>query len=170
VLWAGYCELNSKERRNQMAQISLYRPWAADSSREVDQLRREMDSLFSRFISPSPLSSSWRGVFPAVNLYETADSYVLTAELPGVGREDIQVSLEGSTITLQGERKIDVADQEDVSVHRSERQAGSFRRAFELPAPIDADGVEAVHKNGVLMLRLHKTPEARPRQISVQAG
>ena len=155
-----------------MAQISLYRPWAGDSWRErdLDQLRREMDTLFSRFATTSPLSNSRRGVFPAVNLYETADAYVLTAELPGVAPDDIQASLMDSTVTLQGERKIDYADQEDVSVHRAERQAGSFRRAFELPAAIDPDKVEAVHNNGVLMLRLPKTPEAQPRQISVKAG
>lgn len=153
-----------------MAQYGLYRPWAAESWRDFDQLRREMDALFSRFGSPSPRSNAWGGVFPAVNLYETPDAYVLTAELPGVGLDDIQVSLEASTLTLQGERKIDYVGQEDTSLHRRERHAGSFRRAFELPAAIDADKVEAVHRNGVLMLRLPKTPEAQPRQISVKAG
>lgn len=153
-----------------MAQYGLYRPWSPDSWRDFDQLRREMDALFSRFASPSQQSSGWRGVFPAVNLYETPDAYVLTAELPGVDSEDIQVSLEGSTLTLQGERKIDYAGQGETSLHRRERHAGSFRRAFELPAAIDADKVEAVHRNGVLMLRLPKTPEAQPRQISVKAG
>ena len=153
-----------------MAQFSLYRPWAADSWRDFDQLRREMDSLLGRFAAPSSLSSGWRGVFPAVNLYETADGYILTAELPGVAPEDIQVSLEGATVTLSGERRIGYANQEGVSLHRSERQAGSFRRAFELPSTVDPGKVEAIHKNGVLMLRLSKTSEAQPRQISVKAG
>lgn len=154
-----------------MAHYGLYRPWAAESWGGFDQLRREMDALFSRFAAPSSsLSTGWRGVFPAVNLYETADAYVLTAELPGVGPDDIQVSLEGSTLTLQGERKIDYVGQEDTSLHRRERHAGTFRRAFELPAVIDAEKVEAVHKNGVLLLRLPKTPEAQPRRISVKAG
>lgn len=147
-----------------MAQFSFYRPRAAD----LDQLRREMDTLFNRFGSPAPLSASWRGVFPAVNLWETADAYVLTAELPGVTSEDIQVSLEGTSLTLQGQRNID--HPEGASVHRAERQGGTFRRAFELPAAVDPDKVEAVHKNGVLLLRLPKTPESKPRQISVSAG
>jgi HSP20 family protein len=129
-----------------------------------------MDGLLGRFATASPLSGGWRGVFPAVNLYETAEAYVLTAELPGVAPKDIQVSLEGSTVTLSGERRIEQAEGEGTSVHRSERQAGSFRRAFELPTPVDADKVEAVHKNGVLMLRISKTPDAQPRQISVKAG
>jgi HSP20 family protein len=109
-------------------------------------------------------------VFPAVNLYETADAYVLMAELPGIQSDEIQVSLERSTITLRGERKIDYANQEGASLHRRERQVGRFHRAFELPAMIDADKVEAVHRNGVLLLRLPKSPEDQPRQISVQAS
>jgi HSP20 family protein len=154
-----------------MAQYSVYRrPWAAEPWGSFDQLRREMDSLFNRFGGPSGGPSGWRGVFPAVNLYETADAFLLTAELPGVEPSDIHVSLEGSTVTLDGERKIDYAGQEGASVHRRERQSGSFRRAFELPSPIDADKVEAIQRNGVLMLRLPKTAEAQPRQISVQAS
>ena len=153
-----------------MAQISLYRPWAAEPWRDLDQLHREMDALFNRFAGPSTASGTWRGVYPPVNLYETADAYVLTAELPGVAPDDIEVSLEGNTVTLRGDRKIETPDREGASLHRSERQAGQFRRAFELPAAIEADKVEAVYKNGVLMLRLPKTPEAQPRHISVKTG
>lgn len=150
-----------------MAQYSVYRPWAADPWREFDALRREMDALFHRVGGGKPGASRARGVFPPVNLYETAEAYVLTAELPGVEPDDIQVSLEGSVVTLRGERKIDYSAEQDANLHRVERQAGDFRRAFELPAAIEADKVEAVHRNGVLMLRLPKSPEHQPRQISV---
>lgn len=154
-----------------MAQYSLYRPWAAGAwGGPFEQLRRELDAVFNRFGSPQPLAAGWRGVFPAVNLYETADAYTLMAELPGVESSDIHVSLEGSTVVLEGERKIDYATSQEVSTHRRERQAGSFRRAFELPAAIDADKVEAVHRNGVLQLRLPKTTEAQARQIPVKAS
>ena len=153
-----------------MAQYSVYRPWAAEPWGSFDQLRREMDSLLNRFGGTAAHASGWRGVFPAVNLYETADAYLLTAELPGVEPGDIHVSLEGSTVTLQGERKIEYATESEASLHRRERQAGSFRRAFELPAAIDADQVEATHRNGVLELRLPKTPEHKPRQIAVKAS
>jgi len=153
-----------------MTQFSLYRPWAAASwGGPLDQLRQEMDAVLNRFGGGSP-SSSWRGVFPAVNLYETADGYVLRAELPGIESRDINVSLERSTVTIQGERTIDYENQEGVSLHRRERQVGRFRRAVELPALIDAEKVEAVHQNGVLLLRLPKSPEDQPRQISVQAS
>ena len=83
---------------------------------------------------------------------------------------EIHLSMEGSTIVLEGERKIDYASQEETSLHRREREGGAFRRAFELPAAVDADQVEATHRNGVLMLRLPKTAEAKPRQISVRAS
>ncbi len=71
-------------------------------------------------------------------------------------------------MTLSGERK--AAPEEGASVHRRERPSGAFRRALDLPVPIDGEKVEAVHRNGVLTLRLPKAPEHRPRQISVKAG
>lgn len=152
-----------------MAQYSLFRPWAAGPwGGSFDQLRREMDALFNRFDSGQPLLGASQGVFPAVNLYEARDAYLLTVELPGLGPDDIHVSLEGPTVTLHGERKIEYGER--VAVHRRERQVGSFRRAFELPAAIDANKVEAVHKNGVLLLRLPKMPEHQPRQIDVRAS
>jgi HSP20 family protein len=154
-----------------MAQYSLYRPWAAaPRGGAFEQFRHEMDALLNRFDTGRSRSGGSRGVYPAVNLYETPEAYMLMAELPGLATEDIDVSLEGSTVTLQGGRKIDYAHQEGVSLHRRERQVGSFRRAFELPVVIEADKVDAVHKNGVLLLRLPKSAASQPRQISVQAG
>lgn len=150
-----------------MAQYSVYRPWAGESWGGFDELRREMDALLGRFGAVGP--DGRRGVFPAVNLYETGETYVLTAELPGVNPDAIEVSVEGTTVTLGGERKIDYGNG-GTSAHRLERQSGRFRRAFELPVSVDPDKVEAIHRNGVLMLRLPKAAEHRPRQISVQAG
>jgi HSP20 family protein len=149
-----------------MAPYTLFRPWGSGSS--FDDLRREMDALFRQYGSGTLPSA--RGAFPAVNLYETADAYVLTAELPGVRPEEIHIGLEGQVVTLHGERRIEYPADEKTSVHRIERQSGAFRRAFELPVGIDADKAEAVHRNGVLMLHLPKAPEHRPRQISVQGG
>jgi HSP20 family protein len=126
-----------------------------------------MDALFDRFGGDAP---GGRGVFPPVNLYETGDAYVLTAELPGLRPEDIQLSLEDSTVTLRGERKIDYPEGGELAVHRLERESGAFRRAFDLPVPIEADKVEAIQRNGVLMLRLPKAPEHQPRQISVRTS
>jgi HSP20 family protein len=149
-----------------MAAYRLYRPWSPQPRSGFDDLRRDMEALLGRFGAEAPA----RGVFPPVNLYESGDAYVVTAELPGVSASDIEVSLEGSTLTLRGEKKIDTGSEPGTAVHRRERQSGGFRRAFELPAEIDAEKVEAVQRSGVLMLRLPKAPQHRPRQISVQAG
>jgi HSP20 family protein len=149
-----------------MAQYTLFRPGSSGSG-VFDDLRREMDALF-RHYAGTP-GAAW-GAFPAVNLYETADAFVLTAELPGVRREDIHVGLEGSKVTLRGERKIEYPKDPNTSIHRIERQSGGFRRAFELPLAIEVDKVEAVHRHGVLMLRLPKAQQHRARQVHVQAG
>ena len=146
--------------------MTEYRLFSPGGWEAFDELRREMNALTGR---ASDARSSGRGVFPLVNLYETPDAFLLTAELPGVPADAIQVSIEGATLTLRGERKIE-QPAEKQNVHRLERQAGVFRRAFELPLPVLAEQVEARVRNGVLTLRLPKTPEAKPRQIAVKAA
>jgi HSP20 family protein len=111
-----------------------------------------------------------RGVYPPVNLHETPDAFILTAELPGVAAEDIDVSLEGTTVTLSGQRKIEYGAGNGTAVHRRERQSGHFKRAFELPSQFDVNAAEARHQAGVLELRLPKTPESKPRQIAIQTS
>ena len=93
---------------------------------------------------------------------------VVVAEIPGVKKSDLDIQVKNNRIRISGRRTIDY--EEGASLHRRERQVGSFRRAFELPALIDAEKVEAVHQNGILMLRLPKSPQDQPRQISVQAS
>ena len=149
-----------------MSQLELLQPYGQGSWGGFGTLRRELDELFDRF-GTTPARAVY-SAYPAVNLYETDEAYVLTAELPGLAPEDLEISLEGSTVTLRGERKAE--PEEGASVHRQERPSGVFRRAFDLPVPIDGEKVEAVHKNGVLTLRLPKAPEHRPRQIVVKAS
>jgi HSP20 family protein len=142
-------------------------PWRREPDPGFERMRREMDELLQRF--GGQRQAAGRGVpFPAVNLYEADDGFVLTAELPGVRGEDLGISIEGTRVTLRGERKIEY--DEKANLHRCERQSGVFRRAFELPAPGDPDKAEARYRNGVLMLRIPKARSHRPRQIDVQAG
>lgn len=148
--------------------MALLRPTGSESTREFDDLRRMMDTFFNRGRSAERYPTTSRhGVYPLVNLYEDPEAYVLIAELPGIEPSDIDISIEGSTVTIRGERKIDHATEHEASLHRAERPSGNFRRAFELPAAIEADAVEATSKNGVLRLRLPKAAEHRPRQITV---
>ncbi|MEE8166808.1 MAG: Hsp20/alpha crystallin family protein [Myxococcota bacterium] len=154
-----------------MTQFISHRTWQPARwgawSELFDDFRRDVNASFD---VGGPRAVRSRGVYPPVNLHETADAFILRAELPGVAPEDIDVSLEGSTVTLSGQRKIDYAAGDGTAVHRRERQSGHFRRAFELPAKFDVDQAEAVHRAGVLELRLPKTPEARSRQITVQTS
>lgn len=111
-----------------------------------------------------------RGVYPPVNLAETDEGFVLTAEVPGVDASDLDVTIEGSTVTLAGARKPEYTAGDGTSVHRRERPTGHFRRAFELPAEIDTDAARATHKDGVLKLVLPKSPALRARQIEVETS
>ena len=148
-----------------MARYWLSNPWSNDPLASFDQLRRGMDELFERV---GARTTRRTGAFPAVNLYEAASEYVLTAELPGLSAEDIELSVERNRVTLRGERKIE--HPQDASLHRVERQAGIFRRTIELPVDVDADKAQAVCRNGVLMLQIPKVAAQQPRQISVKSS
>jgi HSP20 family protein len=126
---------------------------------------REMNDLLR---AQESASRENRGVYPPVNRDESDEGYVLTAELPGVSPDDIDVTIEGSTLTLAGQRKVEYAAGEGTSVHRRERPSGHFRRAFELPTEIDTEHAKASHRNGVLTLTLPKSPTLRPRQIQIE--
>jgi len=104
--------------------------------------------------------------FPPVNLHETPDDYVVTAEVPGVKAEDIDITVVGDSLTIKGKREADV-DRDKVSCHRQERDFGSFARTLALPAAIAGDKVEATYVNGVLQVKLPKAEEAKPRVIKV---
>ena len=150
-----------------MARFWLSDPWYGDPSPDLGELRRRMDEVFERFPGgTSPASRA--GVFPPVNLYEAGDGYVLTAELPGLRAEDIDVSIERDRVTLRGERRIEYP--QDASLHRVERRAGAFRRTVQLPVELEGEKVEAIYRNGVLTLRIPKAPEHQPRRISVKAS
>ena len=133
----------------------------------INELRREMDPT-QRL--QNAVFQGARGVYPPVNLYETEDGYVLTAEIPGVTTQTLDVSIEHSTVTLSGERKITVEAGNGTAIHRRERQSGTFRRGFELPSEIDIDAAKATHKNGVLTLNLPKSPVAKPRQVEIETA
>ncbi len=126
------------------------------------QLRRELDRLFGEFERAAAPPSS------PVTFDDQGDSFVLHADVPGLTENDFEISVAGNTVTLRGERKLDVP--EGHSVHRRERRPFRFAKSFELPTRVDADKTTATLKNGVLTLTLPKIAEAQPRQISVKAA
>jgi len=136
----------------------------------LSDLRDEIDRLFeaplAELTQTSNLLSGWT---PALDVFEQKENFVIKAELPGMKKEDITVSLHDGSLSISGERKSETRH-EDAEVYRAERFFGRFQRAVTLPAPIAADKVQAQYKDGVLTVTLPKTEEARPKQIDVSVG
>lgn len=106
------------------------------------------------------------GVFPPVNVFENDGAYLVRAEIPGVDKETLDVSVKGEELTLRGERRIHGAEP-SAAYHRRERGAGAFRRVVTLPRPVDAERIRASYKNGVLEVELPFVPELKPRKIEI---
>jgi len=109
------------------------------------------------------ISSTWT---PSVDIYETENEIVLTAEVPGIDEKDIDIKIENNTLSLQGERKFEKETKEE-NYHRIERSYGSFFRSFTIPHNVDQDKIEAEHESGVLRILMPKKPETKPKKIKV---
>ena len=134
---------------------------------EMARVRKEMDRILSGLVGSTP-SASVSGVFPALNVHEDSDKYYVEAEVPGIKPEDIHIDVEGNTLSIGGERKLN--GMENASYHRRERRAGRFKKAISLPMEINADAVSAEYKDGVLTVTLPQREEARPKQIEVKVA
>jgi HSP20 family protein len=139
-----------------------------DPFRDMTTLRERMNRLFedmaaSRGEEKDLTTSSWA---PAVDIYETENEVVLTAEIPGIEEKDIEIKVEDNTLTLKGERKFEKETKEE-NYHRIERAYGSFFRSFTLPAFVDQDKIEAEHESGVLKIRMPKRAELKPRKVKI---
>ncbi len=137
-------------------------------------LRNAMDRLFQdAFVRPSELfgpsgfgdAQGWL----ALDVYETENDCVVTAAIPGVRPEDVDISVQGNLLTIRGETKSE-QEQARGSYHIRERRYGSFHRQLQLPVPVDTEKAEARFENGILTLTLPKTEEARERRIRVASG
>jgi HSP20 family protein len=135
--------------------------------RELQRLRTEMDRLFEEVFGDGGEGRWQTGMWaPPVDLYDTDDAFVLKAELPGLGKDDIQIEVHDRTLTLRGERKQETEAKEE-RYHRRERTYGSFQRSFWLPTIVDAEKIQADFKNGILELRLPKSETAKPKRIAI---
>ncbi len=106
---------------------------------------------------------------PLVDIVEDTKEYVISAELPGVSKDDVKVTMENGMLTLRGERKFE-RDNEEQTRHRIERFYGVFARSFAMPEDGDPSSVHADMKDGVLRIHMSKSESARPRQIEVKVG
>lgn len=130
-----------------------------------DPFFRMVDSLFNQDLLQSEEVSN-RTWMPPVDIQETTDSYRLVAELPGLTKEDIDITLENNVLRLSGERKFE-KDAKKEGYHRIERVYGTFARAFTLPSQVNHDKVEASFENGVLTISVPKAEQAKPRKIAI---
>ena len=137
---------------------------------QLSSLRNEISRLFdaplAELTDGSRLLSGWS---PALDVHEDKDSFVVQAELPGMKREDIELSLHDGRLSISGERKAE-QKYEGAEVYRAERFVGRFQRTVTLPAPVAADQIKAQYKDGILTVRLPKSDEAKPKQIEVKVG
>ena len=130
-------------------------------------LRDELNSFFDMPFRPGFGRSGqlFTGWSPAFDLYESGDHLVAVVELPGMRKEDMEISLHDGTLTISGERKHESTNGE--AARRTERYVGTFRRSITLPTRVDAGKVSATYENGILKVTLPKAEEAKPKQIQV---
>ena len=128
-----------------------------------DEINRALDDAVLR----SPRWRTTRGWYPAVDLMENEEEFRLVAELPGLGRDDVKISLTDSVLTLRGEKKTE-RQEKNQNWHHVERTYGSFERSFQLTAPVDNAKISAKFKDGVLTIVLPKSEESRPRDILIE--
>ena len=135
------------------------------SRQEMDRLRREVNYLFDRTFAG--LGDRTAPDYPSLNVWTNEDGAVITAELPGFTPEEIDISVEGSTVTLRGSRQAEALE-EGGTYHRRERRHDRFSRSFQLPFQVDTRKVEALSEKGVVQVSLPRAEEEKPKRIAVK--
>lgn len=138
-------------------------PWA-----DFERMRREFDTLFHG-MGGSSVARPGATVFPPLNVAEDEQNLYVRAEVPGFKPEDLDLSVEGDTLTIKGERRT-TPGVEKFSYHRREIESGRFSRALTLPTRVNPDQISAVAANGILTITLPKAEEVKPRRIEVKVG
>ncbi len=137
---------------------------------DARSLRGEIERLFDEFagLLPTRGREGRSGVWaPAVDIKENADSFIVTAELPGMSKDEINVEVENGTLTIKGERRFEKKE-EGENYHFIERSYGSFYRSFGLPKNVSADSISAEYKDGVLHINLPKAEEVKAKKVSIE--
>jgi HSP20 family protein len=132
---------------------------ATSFEREFDRLRRQMDEVFGRMgFGAGP-------GFPAMNIYDQGEEMLVAVQAPGVRKDELNVELRENTLTVSGTRK--APDDSDADVLRQECFYGDFKRSVRIPVKVKHDQIEASLKNGILMVRMPKSEETKPKQIAI---
>lgn len=135
---------------------------------EFVALQNQLDRLFGETLERSARGEidfgSW---VPPVDLREENDKLVLEMELPGLKKDDVEISLENNVLTIKGERKFEKEEKKE-NFHKIERSYGKFSRSFSLPTTVKPDGIDASLKDGILTVYLPFAEEAKPKKISIK--
>jgi HSP20 family protein len=133
---------------------------------ETPVVRSLFDEFFHDFHFGDSLPESRESWVPSVDVLEKDGNLILRAELPGLTEKQIDLKVEGNTLTLKGERKMENEENKN-NYHRIESYYGSFARSFQLPETVNIDKINAEYKNGVLTITIPQKPEVKPREIPV---
>jgi HSP20 family protein len=149
-----------------MATLTRFDPFS-----EMVTLRQAMDRLFDdSFVSPLTLRTpNGDAPAPALDVYETGDELVVSAALPGMRAEDVEITITGQSLSIRGEFKADETVQREQYLYR-ERRYGTFHRQLQLPMRVQGDAASATFEDGVLKLSIPKADEVKPRQIEIKAA
>jgi len=134
-----------------------------------DEINRFFESPFAMRRTGEMKSPMFEGWSPSLDLFEDKDTVTVKAEVPGMKKEDLDVSIEGSTLSICGERR-EENEQGKGTAHRSERYYGRFYRSIELPSTVDPAKVKAEYRDGILTVTMPKSEEAKRKQIDVQVS
>jgi HSP20 family protein len=143
-------------------------PWNRRNQNELASLRHGMDDLFDSFFRGLDRPFAGARAWPAIDVAEKDDAFVVRAEVPGCKPEEIDISVYGNTLTISGEKKETNEGSHDGFYH-VETSSGSFRRDVVLPADVDEDKIEAVSRHGVLTITLPKAARSKTVKVKVQA-
>lgn len=135
-------------------------------SRNLSDFSRRMNSIFNTLAEDEEETSVY-SFDPAIDIRENDDGFDLTAELPGIDKDDVNISLNDNVLTISGEKKNSV-DKENVRCYQSERVFGKFERSFRLPNESDQEKIEANFKNGMLHLNIPKREKAKPKERKIE--
>ena len=147
--------------------MALFRFSAVDPVGGLLELQRALERAFDNPLGVD-LGVSGRGVFPPVNIFREQEGFVIRVEVPGVSPGQLTIETQGRTVTIAGTREVPAP--QGGAFHRRERGHGKFSRSLQLPEGLDVGRAAASYKHGILTLRIPKTEEAKPRQITVQAA
>ncbi|MEW6184488.1 MAG: Hsp20/alpha crystallin family protein [Thermodesulfobacteriota bacterium] len=140
-------------------------PW--ERTKTLSKLRKEMDDLWGRFFGESGFPIFSESVWaPTLDVKETKENIVVTAEIPGLSAKEVEVAISGDLLTIKGEKKQE-KEEKDESYHLIERRYGSFSRSIRLTTDVDSKNIKATQKEGVLTITLPKSERAKEKQIKI---